>query len=577
MTRTTTPLARAQRARALLERLAPAVLAPTAREALAAMARDLDWKLLPALRLGSERPALVVLAGHTNAGKSTLLNQVAQAEVSAASERAAATRSAVAVGPPAALAGLGPDGYLAQLDQADAGADQAVVLSWHLLRRELPSLPEGVVWIDSPDVSTVDDRNRALGRSLALAADLVVFVSTPQTYADALPLELLSQALRGRELALVLNMCSDARQAETIVRDLRGRILPGVGLEVSTAPAWWAPWLAADADAGLPLQFVGDVDPVEFSAELAALARRAARGAPLRSARAARAELEAAKGEILAGAREADDLERRVLGLVDDVRRSLRGEQIPFLEAIDAAARVRRGLHHRSYAWLIRAAQAPARGLTTLVRSLSSKEAPDPYAARDAAEIKRIAVQGRRLRTRLLEELEGEGVILEAASAAARALPRDEALSDLVLAAFRERAGGSRALVDQLVEDWQADLEERPVFRTLLGLADLGIGVGGAMIGIALTAPGLPDLVAGVLIPPAVTAVLDQFGYPIAVKQRYERFLEERARLARDILHEVVATPVLEALRSFQLGAAAAELEAELDGLIDAIERSPHV
>ena len=67
-------------------------------------------------------------------------------------------------------------------------------------------VPTGVALLDSPDIDSVVEANRALSRQLLAAADAWLFVTTAARYADAVPWELLQAARdRGTALSLVLD------------------------------------------------------------------------------------------------------------------------------------------------------------------------------------------------------------------------------------------------------------------------------------------------------------------------------------------------------------------------------------
>ena len=68
------------------------------------------------------------------------------------------------------------------------------------------ALPPGLALLDSPDIDSVVEANRALSRQLLAAADAWLFVTTAARYADAVPWELLQAARdRGTALSLVLD------------------------------------------------------------------------------------------------------------------------------------------------------------------------------------------------------------------------------------------------------------------------------------------------------------------------------------------------------------------------------------
>ncbi len=230
----------------------------------AALADQLDDYLLPRLsRL--DAPLLVVVGGSTGAGKSTLVNSLVQARVSAAGVLRPTTRSPVLVCNPADSPWFRRGELLPGLTRTNQPSDDP--RSLHLVTA--PALAPGLAFLDAPDIDSVVDANRALANQLLAAADLWLFVTTAARYADAVPWELLHGArARGAVIALVLDRvpaeATDevaAHLAEMLAEQDLGAaplfVLPetwvdGQGLlpDRVTAPlADWFARLAADADA----------------------------------------------------------------------------------------------------------------------------------------------------------------------------------------------------------------------------------------------------------------------------------------------------------------------------------------
>ncbi|MBQ1050455.1 GTPase domain-containing protein [Micromonospora sp. C51] len=238
--------------------------AELAARTVAALADQLDDYLLPRLtRL--DAPLLVVVGGSTGAGKSTLVNSLVQARVSAAGVLRPTTRSPVLVCNPADAAWFRRGELLPGLTRTNQPSDDPRTL--HLVTA--PALPPGLAFLDAPDIDSVVDANRALANQLLAAADLWLFVTTAARYADAVPWELLHNArTRGAVLALVLNRVP-AEATDEVAAHL-AEMLAEQGLEAaplfvlpetwidgqgllpgrSTAPlADWFARLAADAEA----------------------------------------------------------------------------------------------------------------------------------------------------------------------------------------------------------------------------------------------------------------------------------------------------------------------------------------
>ena len=128
-------------------------------------------------------------------------------------------------------------------------------------------LPQGVALLDSPDIDSVVDANRALARQLLAAADAWLFVTTAARYADAVPWELLQAARdRGTALSLVLDRVPPEAAEEVAdhlrtmmheqgLQDTQLLVVPETPLEDGRLPAAalepvreWLDWLAADAN-----------------------------------------------------------------------------------------------------------------------------------------------------------------------------------------------------------------------------------------------------------------------------------------------------------------------------------------
>ncbi|MDG4822293.1 ABC transporter [Asanoa sp. WMMD1127] len=175
--------------------------AAEARKVGAALVAQLDDYLLPRLsRL--DAPLLVVVGGSTGAGKSTLVNSLVQARVSAPGVLRPTTRAPVLVCNPADSQWFRQGDLLPGLTRTTRPSDDP-----HTLQLvAAPALTPGLAFLDAPDIDSVVDQNRQLAAQLLAAADLWLFVTTAARYADAVPWELLRTAqLRGTVIALVLD------------------------------------------------------------------------------------------------------------------------------------------------------------------------------------------------------------------------------------------------------------------------------------------------------------------------------------------------------------------------------------
>ena len=157
-----------------------------ARDTIRRMLDQLDHHLIPRVREQSS-PAIVVVAGSTGAGKSTVVNALVGEQL---------TPSGV----------LRPTTRIPHLfhHPLDTGVLTDVAQRAKVIATE--SVPRGLAIVDSPDLDSISGENREVARTLLEAADLWVFVTTAARYGDAVPWEALrSGADRGASIAVVLN------------------------------------------------------------------------------------------------------------------------------------------------------------------------------------------------------------------------------------------------------------------------------------------------------------------------------------------------------------------------------------
>ncbi len=196
-----------------------------ARASRARLADQLTEHLIPRLTELSA-PAVVVVSGSTGAGKSTLVNSLVGAEVSAAGVLRPTTRHPVLVHNPADAELMRHHPVLAEVQVAVSD-----------------DVPEGIALLDAPDLDSVLESNREQAHRLMEAADLWLFVTTAARYGDALPWQVLGAAAeRSTTVAMVLNRVP-AESLATVRGDLLER-LRGHGLAGS--PLFVVPDLGPD-------------------------------------------------------------------------------------------------------------------------------------------------------------------------------------------------------------------------------------------------------------------------------------------------------------------------------------------
>ncbi|MDR6861917.1 hypothetical protein J2X64_000298 [Phycicoccus sp. 3266] len=222
----------------------------TARATRAALLSQLDDYVLPRLR-SLDAPLLAVVGGSTGAGKSTLVNSVVDAEVSASGVLRPTTTVPVLVHHPDDEKWFLDDRVLPGLSRTTGaaatgeGAGDTTTLRLVASR----SLPPGMALLDAPDIDSVVSANRALAGQLLSAADLWLFVTTAARYADAVPWELLRQASdRGTAVAIVLDRVPP--EAMSDIRSHLAHMLREQGL--STAPIFGIPEATLSGQGRLP-------------------------------------------------------------------------------------------------------------------------------------------------------------------------------------------------------------------------------------------------------------------------------------------------------------------------------------
>lgn len=212
----------------------PLELAETddARTLRAASIRQIDDYVAPRLA-DLDAPLLAVVGGSTGAGKSTLVNSLVGHPVTRTGAIRPTTRQPILLHAPddgpwftstRILPGLARITGTRRTDDVPANRagddpDASLISSVVLLADE--RIPPRLALLDAPDVDSIADENRALANQLLAAADLWLFVTTANRYADAVPWMLLEDAAeRDITLGIVLDRVPVDAVAE-IESDLR--------------------------------------------------------------------------------------------------------------------------------------------------------------------------------------------------------------------------------------------------------------------------------------------------------------------------------------------------------------------
>lgn len=175
------------------------------------LSRTIRSYLVPRAR-DPEARLMVVFAGPTGSGKSTLINSLTGLEISLAGPLRPTT-----TGPIVLTDRSAPPGH-----DNIAGVECEVVVGG------APIL-ESVVLVDTPDIDSTSTDHRGMAEALIDSADVVVFVTSALRYADAIPWQMLRRAeSRGTDVIHVLNRVGSSTRGAVI--DFRSR-LDGAGLD----------------------------------------------------------------------------------------------------------------------------------------------------------------------------------------------------------------------------------------------------------------------------------------------------------------------------------------------------------
>lgn len=197
-------------------------LAFTLHPDMAALCAERD-RLLARARAVADRarvpdaPLLAVVAGGSGAGKSTIVNTLAEASVSTAGILRPTTRSPVLVCHPDDRDWFTAGGVLGDLPRSDHPRASGALL--RIVTRTC--IPKGLGVLDTPDTDSVAHEHRRLAEVCLDAADVWVWLVTARSYADEAGMALLRRARdRSALLAVVLNQ-TPAGDASLLTEDLR--------------------------------------------------------------------------------------------------------------------------------------------------------------------------------------------------------------------------------------------------------------------------------------------------------------------------------------------------------------------
>jgi energy-coupling factor transporter ATP-binding protein EcfA2 len=304
---------------------------------------QLDDYILPRYR-SLDAPLLAVVGGSTGAGKSTLVNALVGHPVTRAGAIRPTTRQPILLHHPADAGWFEGNRVLPTLNRirgtvstepvpaSRAGATPSAEAISSLVLVADQAVPQGIALLDAPDVDSISDDNRRLAGQLLAAADLWVFVTTANRYADAVPWKLLLDASsRDIMVAVVLDRVPAEAEAE-VSADLRG-MLQRQGL--GDAGLYIVPEVDLDELGMLPRDAVEPLrrwlqDLAANAAGRSEVARRTLNGA-----------VKALAGRVGAVAQEVYGQERAAASLRADAEAAYREAEIRILEATKDGALLR--------------------------------------------------------------------------------------------------------------------------------------------------------------------------------------------------------------------------------------------
>jgi energy-coupling factor transporter ATP-binding protein EcfA2 len=191
---------------------------PGAEEARAAqleIKNQLDNYVLPQIR-SAGRPLLVVFGGSTGAGKSTLVNTLVGARMSATGVLRPTTSSPILVCHPDHAQWFLEGPLLPDMAKVPGPAPDAIVGD-QLVIMQSEALPPGLALLDSPDFDSVFEDHYEFATKLMAAADLWLCVTTAARYADAQVWQMLQRAKEhGATIGTVLSRVPEGAGSEVV-------------------------------------------------------------------------------------------------------------------------------------------------------------------------------------------------------------------------------------------------------------------------------------------------------------------------------------------------------------------------
>ena len=193
----------------------------------------------------------VIFIGGTGTGKSTLFNALTGRSLSKTGVERPKTNGPVAYSHKSTLIEKDfPFGsveiHRVRIDETSSSEYSGVSGQLLVLDHDLEEFSHLVI-VDTPDLDSLELKNRQMVEDLQLLADFVIFVASEEKYADDVPFRFLSGIHLGEKAyLLLLNKAEDELTADEVLNTLQGR-----GLEVSADRFWVLPYVSSRPSASL--------------------------------------------------------------------------------------------------------------------------------------------------------------------------------------------------------------------------------------------------------------------------------------------------------------------------------------
>jgi GTP-binding protein EngB required for normal cell division len=526
--------------------------------------RLLDVKLRFESRRGPQASPIVVVAGGTNVGKSTVFNWLAAEVVSKSSPIARFTKA--------------PAVYVHESEK-EALADGAFLPGYQKLSLEKPeqlsgegeglrvflrthARPEaaGVVLLDSPDIDSTHERNRAVAQDLLDLADAIVFVATPEKYNDDVCVEYLREAAdAGKRLICVLNkgaqeeVAADFRgvlsnvfaqgPADATPRDFQVLRVPYLEQPTPSAQGPWRESLRVEA-----------VAPGKAGAQVRSFALDGTRRRLGRELRELASRLRGELGQL-------DRIRAEADAVVEQSGREYRAflDRLTFFELDRVYERVLEYFRIPVIDDVYDGMRAVVGAVGDVVRSVvSGSHAQDPKAARIAArrdvdrETAKLLIENAASRVAKLPET-AAGPLAKVAAAWVPPLPSPEQVNQdterFLQRADEEAERWVEAETRRHIEFFREHPNLRASLQVMKGAFQIGFGVvSGYLTGGLLKFSGIEEVASAVVAERAMKSMVERMGGVVHYQTLKSDYTRDRAALFAALVADVVRRPLLERL-----------------------------